>query len=140
VQLRPHYLQPAHNTRSSIPDRRNLSNDSQWQKIVTSLKSIDANCVRLNHTFLLSHEYDAQIWVDIVKRIQPQIISSIASMGSITTFPDINLDKLSYTAGSGLKNCLVFPRADRLTNQKVFQLLSVVVERLPLYETLIEPY
>ena len=104
-----------------------------WEAIVPMVFAIKEKFSRLEYTFLLSDEVDGKVWTTIANKVPPQILNTIAKSGRIARLPSFDLQKLRYTYFGKVQTCLVLPRADRLTNDRVGKLLSIIVDRVPLY-------
>jgi hypothetical protein len=101
------------------------------QKIVSLVSGLTAKYKNLKYSFLLSQAYAADIWKMIFTRVDSLTLKTIGQKNILVKLPDIDLQKLNYTAYGQVRSCLIYPRADRYTNAKVADLLSTVSQSHP---------
>jgi hypothetical protein len=116
----------------------------QWESIVPSVLALKTSSHNLQSTFLLSQEY-GEVWKTLITKVNPQTIELMNASASIVMLPDLDLQKLQYTpapepsqASYHSQQCrvaisLVMSRVDRQTTNRVGQLLSTVLDRVPIY-------
>ena len=108
----------------------------QWESLVPTVLAATEKYPSLEATFLLSREFDGEIWKGIIAKVSPEIVDVLGKKGKVVMLPDLDLDKLRYTTATELARiCLVMPRVDRQTNDRVRELLSVVIDsRRPIFD------
>jgi hypothetical protein len=127
---------PAHWWQILPPCHREL------QKIVSLVEGFTTKYRHLKYSFLLSHAYAADIWKTIFTRVDSLTLKTIGQKNILVILPDIDLQKLNYTDRDSpmerlrqrqVRSCLIYPRADRFTNAKVADLLSIVSQIHPYF-------
>jgi hypothetical protein len=106
----------------------------ELQKIVSLLAGFTTKYRHLKYSFLLSQTYTADIWKTIFSRVDSLTLKMLSQKNILVSLPDINLQKLNYTGyDRQVRSCLIYPRADRSTNAKVAELLSIVGRIQPFF-------
>ena len=106
----------------------------ELQKIVSLVAGLTTKYKHLKYSFLLSQAYAADIWKTIFTRVDSLTLKTIGQKNILVSLPDIDLQKLNYTdRNRQVRSCLIYPRADRHTNAKVADLLSIVNQIQPHY-------
>ncbi|WP_310425351.1 hypothetical protein [Chamaesiphon sp. VAR_48_metabat_135_sub] len=105
----------------------------ELQKIVSLVAGFTTKYRHLKYSFLLSQAYEADIWKTIFTRIDSLTLRTIGQKNILVKLPDIDLQKLNYTAYGQVRSCLIYPRSDRYTNAKVADLLSTICQLHPFY-------
>jgi hypothetical protein len=103
----------------------------ELQKIVSLVAGLTTKYRHLKYSFLLSQAYEADIWKTIFTRVDFHTLRTIGQKNILFRLPDIDLQKLNYTAYGQVRSCLIYPRSDRYTNAKVADLLSTVSQSHP---------
>jgi hypothetical protein len=120
---------PAHWWQALLPDRQ------QVDRIVARIAGFTDRYHNLSYTFLLNQSYQASIWKTLFKRVNPDTIRIINSnKNKLARFSYFELNKLNYTSSQKqVRNCLVYPRADRHTNDLVADTLLTVSQIHPIF-------
>ncbi len=105
----------------------------ELQKIVSSVAGFTTKYRHLKYSFLLSQAYATDIWKTIFTRVDSLTLKTIGQKNILVKLPDIDLQKLNYTAYGQVRSCLIYPRADRSTNAKVAELLSTACQLHPFF-------
>lgn len=106
----------------------------ELQKIVSLVTGFTTKYKHLKYTFLLSKAYAADIWKTIFTRVDSLTLKTIGQKNILVKLPDIDLQKLNYTAyNRQVRSCLIYPRSDRYTNDKVADLLSTACQLHPYF-------
>jgi hypothetical protein len=106
----------------------------ELQKIVSLVAGFTTKYKYLKYNFLLSQAYEADVWKSIFTRVDSLTLRSIGQKNILVRLPDIDLQKLNYTAyDRQVRSCLIYPRSDRYTNAKVAELLSNICQLHPFF-------
>jgi hypothetical protein len=111
----------------------------ELQQIVSLVAGFTTKYRHLKYSFLLSQAYEASIWKTIFTRVDSLTLKTIGQKNILIRLPDIDLQKLNYTdRNRQVRSCLIYPRADRLTNGKAANLLSTVSQIHPYFYYIVE--
>jgi hypothetical protein len=105
----------------------------QWEGIGLAVLDARERFPWLRYCFLLSREFDNEVWQGAFARAGREVVDLMAIKGRTVMLPDLDIGRLVYTStAGGAEVCLVMPRADRRTNEQVGELLGLAIDRLPL--------
>jgi hypothetical protein len=114
----------------------------ELEKIVALVAGFPTKYQHLKYSFLVSQAYVADVWKTIFSRVDGDTLRTIGKKNVLIRLPDIDLQKLNYTARDSpmerlrqrqVRSCLIYPRADRYTNAKVADLLLTVSQIHPCF-------
>jgi hypothetical protein len=106
----------------------------ELQKIVSLVTGFTTKYRHLKYSFLLSQAYAADIWKTIFTRVDSLTLKTIGQKNILVSLPDVDLQKLNYTGyDRQVRSCMICPRADRYTNDKVASILSTISEIHPYF-------
>ncbi len=114
----------------------------ELQKIIFLVAGLTTKYKHLKYSFLLSQAYKSEIWKTIFDRVDSLTLTTIGQKNMLVSLPDIDLQKLNYTAHNSpmemlrqrqVRSCLIYPRADRFTNANVAELVSTLCQLQPFF-------
>jgi hypothetical protein len=103
------------------------------QKIVSLVAGFPVKYRHLKYSFLLSQAYAADLWKTTFIRVDSLTLKTIGQKNILVRLPDIDLQKLNYTAYGQVRSCLIYPRSDRYINAKVTELLLTLSQIHPYF-------
>jgi hypothetical protein len=116
--------------------------DRELEKVVALVAGFTAKYKYLKYSFLVSQAYAADVWKTIFSRVDGDTLRMIGQKNVLARLPDIDLQKLNYTAYYSpmerlrqrqIRSCLVYPRSDRCTNAKAADLLLIISQIHPYF-------
>jgi hypothetical protein len=108
--------------------------DRELEKVVALIAGFTTKYRHLKYSFLLSQAYTADIWKTIFSRVDSLTLKTLGQKNILVSLPDIDLQKLNYTGcDRQIHSCLIYPRADRSTNAKVAEILSIIGRIQPFF-------
>jgi hypothetical protein len=106
----------------------------ELQKIVSLVAGFTTKYRHLKYSFFLSQAFTADVWKTIFTKVDSLTLKTIGQKNILVSLPDIDLQKLNYTGyDRQVRSCLIYPRADRYTNAKVVELLSIIGRIQPFF-------